>query len=108
MASTPHATATLAGVTRISLSDEGRARLHERLAAHVEAGVVPGLAALVAAVHAGVIEACLISFLGVPADVYRRGWVHIVHASMTEIAWVPDGDRFILLRFNDACGIPSR
>ena len=63
---------------------------------------------IVAAVHAGVIEACLISFLGVPADVYRRGWVHIVHASMTEIAWVPDGDRFILLRFNDACGIPSR
>ena len=49
MASTPHATATLAGVTGISLSDEGRARLHERLAAHVEAGVVPGLAALVAA-----------------------------------------------------------
>ena len=63
---------------------------------------------IVAAVHAGVIEACLISFLGVPADLYRRGWVHIVHASMTEIAWVPDGDRFILLRFNDACGIPSR
>jgi CubicO group peptidase (beta-lactamase class C family) len=31
------------------LTDDGRARLHERLAAHVEAGVVPGLAALVAA-----------------------------------------------------------
>ena len=63
---------------------------------------------IVAAVHAGVIEACLISFLGVPADVYRRGWVHVVHASITEFAWVPDEDRFILLRFNDACAIPSR
>jgi hypothetical protein len=24
---------------------------------------------------------------------------------MTEWAWVPDEDRWILLRFNDACGI---
>jgi 2,3-bisphosphoglycerate-dependent phosphoglycerate mutase len=63
---------------------------------------------VVAAVHAGLIEACMISFLGVPPDVYRRGWVHIVHASMTEFAWVPDEDRFVLLRFNDACGIPAR
>jgi len=63
---------------------------------------------IVAAVHAGVIEACMISFLGVPADVYRRGWVHVVHASMTEFAWVPDQDRFILIRFNDACAIPSQ
>src|SRR6516165_8208591 len=49
MPSTPHATATLPGVTGLALSDEGRAHLHERLAAHVQAGVVPGLAALVAA-----------------------------------------------------------
>jgi 2,3-bisphosphoglycerate-dependent phosphoglycerate mutase len=62
---------------------------------------------VVAAVHAGVIEACMISFLGVPSEVYRRGWVHIVHASMTEFAWVPGEDRWILMRFNDACGIPS-
>jgi probable phosphoglycerate mutase len=63
---------------------------------------------VVAAVHAGLIEACLISFLGVPPDVYRRGWVHIVHASITEFAWVPDEDRWVLMRFNDACGIPLR
>jgi probable phosphoglycerate mutase len=62
---------------------------------------------VVAAVHAGVIEASMISFLGVPSEVYRRGWVHIVHASMTEFAWVPGEDRWILMRFNDACGIPS-
>ena len=62
---------------------------------------------IVAAVHAGVIEACMISFLGVSSEVYRRGWVHIVHASMTEFAWVPGEDRWILMRFNDACGIPS-
>jgi CubicO group peptidase (beta-lactamase class C family) len=35
-------------VSEPGLSDEGRARLHERLAAHVASGVVPGLAALVA------------------------------------------------------------
>jgi 2,3-bisphosphoglycerate-dependent phosphoglycerate mutase len=63
---------------------------------------------VVAAVHAGVIEACMIAFLGVPPEVYRRGWVHIAHASMTEFAWLPGEDRFVLLRFNDACGIPSR
>ena len=62
---------------------------------------------IVAAVHAGVIEACMILFLGVPSEVYRRGWVHIVHASMTEFAWVPGEDRWILMRFNDACGIPA-
>jgi probable phosphoglycerate mutase len=61
---------------------------------------------VVAVVHAGVIEASMISFLGVPSDVYRRGWVHIVHASMTEWAWVPSEHRWILMRFNDACGIP--
>jgi len=62
---------------------------------------------VVAAVHAGVIEATMISFLGVPPETYRRGWVHIAHASITEWAWVPDEDRWILFRFNDSCGIAS-
>ena len=61
---------------------------------------------VVAAVHAGVIESTMIGFLGIQPEVYRRGWVHIVHASMTEWAWVPDEDRWILMRFNDASGIP--
>jgi probable phosphoglycerate mutase len=61
---------------------------------------------VVAAVHAGVIEATMISFLGIRPEVYRRGWLHIVHASITEWAWVPGEDRWILVRFNDACGIP--
>lgn len=61
---------------------------------------------VVAAVHAGVIESTMISFLGIRPEVYRRGWVHIVHASMTEWAWVPDEDRWVLVRFNDASGIP--
>ena len=62
---------------------------------------------VVAAVHAGVIEATMIRFLGVLPDVYRRGWVRIVHASMTEWEWVPSEERWILLRFNDACGVPT-
>ncbi len=61
---------------------------------------------VVAAVHAGVIEATMISFLGVPAPVRRRGWVRIAHASMTEWEWIPAEDRWILLRFNDSCGVP--
>jgi probable phosphoglycerate mutase len=60
---------------------------------------------VVAAVHAGVIEASMIRFLGIAPDVYRRGWVRIVHASMTEWEWVPAEDRWILLRFNDSCGV---
>jgi probable phosphoglycerate mutase len=63
---------------------------------------------VVAAVHAGVIEATMIAFLGVAPEVYRRGWVRIVHASMTEWEWVPSEDRFVLLRFNDSCGVPRR
>ena len=63
---------------------------------------------VVAAVHAGVIEATMIDFLGVAPEVYRRGWVRIVHASMTEWEWVPSQDRFVLLRFNDSCGVPRR
>jgi 2,3-bisphosphoglycerate-dependent phosphoglycerate mutase len=62
---------------------------------------------VVAAVHAGVIEATMIAFLGVPPEVYRRGWVRIVHASMTEWEWLPDEDRWVLLRFNDSCGVPA-
>jgi probable phosphoglycerate mutase len=61
---------------------------------------------VVAATHAGVIEATMIRFLGVSPDVYRRGWVRIVHASLTEWEWVPEEDRWILLRFNDSCGVP--
>ena len=62
---------------------------------------------VVAAVHAGVIVATMIRFLGITPEVYRRGWVRILHASMTEWEWVPSEDRWILLRFNDACGIPT-
>ena len=61
---------------------------------------------VVAAVHAGVIEATMIAFLGVAPEIYRRGWVRIVHASMTEWEWVPSENRFVLLRFNDWCGVP--
>ena len=61
---------------------------------------------VVAAVHAGVIEATMIAFLGVPPETSQRGWVRIVHASMTEWEWVPSEHRFILLRFNDWCGVP--
>jgi 2,3-bisphosphoglycerate-dependent phosphoglycerate mutase len=63
---------------------------------------------VVAAVHAGVIEATMIAFLGVSPEVYRRGWVRIVHASMTEWEWVPSENRFVLLRFNDSAGVPRR
>jgi probable phosphoglycerate mutase len=61
---------------------------------------------VVAAVHAGVIEATMISFLGLTPKVYRRGWVRILNASMTEWEWVPGEDRWLLLRFNDSCGVP--
>ena len=74
-------------------------------AVHDVVGSHPG-ELVVAAVHAGVIEATMIAFLGVPPETYRRGWLRVVHASMTEWEWVPGDDRFILLRFNDACGIP--
>jgi hypothetical protein len=62
---------------------------------------------VVAAVHAGVIEATMIAFLRVSPEVYRRGWVRILHASMTEWELVPgEDDRWVLLRFNDACDVP--
>jgi probable phosphoglycerate mutase len=63
---------------------------------------------VVAAVHAGVVESTMISFLQIPPEVYRRGWVRILHASLTEWEWVGAESRWILLRFNDACGIPTQ
>jgi probable phosphoglycerate mutase len=77
------------------------------------AGAVRGLAArhpgelVVAAVHAGVIEATMISNLAIPPAASRRGWTRIVHASLTEWEWVPDESRWVLIRFNDACGVPT-
>jgi probable phosphoglycerate mutase len=62
---------------------------------------------VVAAVHAGVIESTMIAFLDVPPTASRRGWVRITHASLTEWEWVPTESRWILIRFNDACGIPT-
>jgi probable phosphoglycerate mutase len=62
---------------------------------------------LVAAVHAGVIESTMIAFLQMPPEASRRGWARIVHASLTEWEWVPTQSRWILIRFNDACGIPT-
>jgi 2,3-bisphosphoglycerate-dependent phosphoglycerate mutase len=75
-------------------------------------GAVRGLAErhpgeqVVAAVHAGVVEASLIAFLGIRPETYRRGWVRTMHASLTEWEWVPTESRWILLRYNDACGVP--
>jgi probable phosphoglycerate mutase len=62
---------------------------------------------VVAAVHAGVIESTMIAFLEISPSVYRRGWVRVVHASLTEWEWVPKESRWILIRFNDACGVPT-
>jgi 2,3-bisphosphoglycerate-dependent phosphoglycerate mutase len=62
---------------------------------------------VVAAVHAGVIEATLIHFLGIPPEAYRRGWVRIMHASLTEWEWAPKRSQWVLIRFNDAAGIPT-
>jgi probable phosphoglycerate mutase len=62
---------------------------------------------MVAAVHAGVIESTVIAFLQMPPAASRRGWARIVHASLTEWEWVPTQSRWVLLRFNDACGIPT-
>jgi probable phosphoglycerate mutase len=62
---------------------------------------------VIAAVHAGVIESTMISFLQVPPVASRRGWTRIVHASLTEWEWVPAESRWVLIRFNDACGVPT-
>jgi probable phosphoglycerate mutase len=63
---------------------------------------------VVAAVHAGVIEATMISFLQIPPSASARGWARIMHASLTEWEWDPTRSRWILIRFNDACGVPLR
>lgn len=62
---------------------------------------------VVAAVHAGVIESTMIAFLDVPPAASRRGWVRIAHASLTEWEWVPTESRWVLIRFNDAAGVPT-
>jgi probable phosphoglycerate mutase len=62
---------------------------------------------VVAAVHAGVIESTVINFLRIPSATSGRGWVRIVHASLTEWEWVPAESRWVLVRFNDACGVPT-
>jgi probable phosphoglycerate mutase len=62
---------------------------------------------VVAAVHAGVIEASLIANLQIPPDASRRGWVRIVHASLTEWEWLPAQSRWVLVRVADACGVPT-
>jgi probable phosphoglycerate mutase len=62
---------------------------------------------VVAAVHAGVIEASMIANLAIPPFTSRRGWTRIVHASLTEWEWVAAQSRWILIRFNDACGVPT-
>jgi broad specificity phosphatase PhoE len=62
---------------------------------------------VVAAVHAGVIEATLISFLQIPPAASRRGWVRIMHASLTEWEWSPSRSQWVLIRFNDAHGVPT-
>jgi broad specificity phosphatase PhoE len=62
---------------------------------------------VVAAVHAGVIESTMITFLEIPPAVARRGWTRIVHASLTEWEWIPTESRWVLIRFNDACGVPT-
>jgi probable phosphoglycerate mutase len=62
---------------------------------------------VVAAVHAGVIEATMIEFLRVPPAVYKRGWLRIPHASVTSWEWVPTEARWVLLGFSDAHGVPK-
>ena len=102
-------TGTVTRPSRLRPGGESWSEFVERASGAVRAMVRehPG-ELVVAAVHAGVIEATMIAFLGVAPEVYRRGWVRIVHASMTEWEWVPSEDRFVLLRFNDSCGVPRR
>jgi 2,3-bisphosphoglycerate-dependent phosphoglycerate mutase len=59
-----------------------------------------------AAVHSGVVEASMVAFLGIPTSVQRKGWLRILHASMTTWELVPDEGRWILLCCNDAYGVP--
>ncbi len=62
---------------------------------------------VVAAVHAGVIEATMIEFLRIRPEVYKRGWLRVPHASMTWWEWVPAEARWVLLRFSDAYRVPQ-
>jgi probable phosphoglycerate mutase len=62
---------------------------------------------VVAAVHAGVIEATLIHFLDIPPERSRRGFVRVQHASLTEWEWLPERSQWILVRFNDSYGVPE-
>jgi probable phosphoglycerate mutase len=62
---------------------------------------------VVAAVHAGVIESSMIANLAIPPATTRRGWTRIVHASLTEWEWISAESRWILIRLNDACGVPT-
>jgi probable phosphoglycerate mutase len=62
---------------------------------------------VVAVVHAGVIEATMIEFLGIPPRVYKRGWLRIPHASMTTWEWLPPETRWVLVRFSDSYGVAS-
>jgi probable phosphoglycerate mutase len=62
---------------------------------------------VVAAVHAGVIESSMIANLAIPPTTSRRGWTRVVHASLTEWEWVAAQSRWVLIRFNDACGVPT-
>ena len=48
---------------------------------------------VVAAVHAGVIEASMIGFLAIPPSAHRRGWARVLHASMTDWEWDPEAQR---------------
>jgi probable phosphoglycerate mutase len=80
-------------VARVSRTLQGLAQRH--------AGEV-----VVAAVHAGVIEASLIGLLQIPPAAGRRGWVRIGHASLTEWEWEPKGSRWVLVRVADAYGVP--
>ena len=41
------------------------------------------------------------------AAALKRGWLRIQHASLTEWEWEPTESRWVLIRFNDACGIPT-
>lgn len=79
----------------------------ERAAAAVEAlaGAHPGQL-VVAACHAGVIEATMLRFLPVGGSAARLG-LRTGHASLT--VWEREGDRWLLERYNDMArpGVPA-
>ena len=85
---------------RIAPDGESWATFRPRAAGAVQAVAErhPG-ELVVAAVHAGVVESTMIEFLGIPREIYKRGWLRITHASMTKWEWVPSESRWILLGF---------